>query len=82
MNDRNTLGIDVVTRDAPKLLKRLEKLVTTMYVEDGGMYHADQSYSQIHITTTKTADELDNWLYTVNHGCDYVGTFELTGDTQ
>ena len=71
----NKLGIDVQTRDLKKLLTYLERLKTTHYIEDGGMYREDRSISQLHITTTWTEEELDDWLYNRAHGCEYHGTF-------
>lgn len=70
------LGIDVETRDVNRLISRLAKLKSTIIIENGGAYHADKSYSQVHITTTMTEDELDDWLYRTKHDCEYVGTFE------
>ncbi len=72
------LGIDVVTRDATKLILRLNKLKTTIRTDNGGMYREDNSYTQIHVLTTKTEEELDDWLYRVKHDCEYVGTFTVT----
>lgn len=69
------LGIDVDTKDVGKLVKRLARLKTTKHVKDGGQYHADSAYSQVHITTTMKEPELEEWLYSVNHGCNYIGVF-------
>ncbi len=74
----NHLGIDVQTRDVKKLMVNLKRLKTTHGVENGGVYWQDKSLSQVHITTTWTEDELDDWLYRVAHGCEYVGTFKIT----
>lgn len=63
--------IDILTYEKCQVLSRLKRLVSTVDVQDGGVYHQDHSYSQILITTTKTEEELDNWLYE-NH-FDYVG---------
>lgn len=71
------LGIDCKTKHAKKLLKRLSSLKSTQYVENMGAYREDNTYTMLHIETTKTEEELDNWLYKVNHGCDYVGTFTV-----
>ena len=73
---KNELGIDVETRDKNRLIKRLAKLKSTQLVEDGGIYQEDTSYSQVHITTDWSEDELDDWLYKVNHQCEYVGVWE------
>ena len=71
----NTWGIDVATHDAKKLMKELLKVNTTQNVESMGAYHQMPEYTKIHITTTWDQDQLDDWLYKTNHGCDYVGTF-------
>ncbi len=75
----NKIGIDVVTRCRNELIRRLDKLKTTESVEDGGMYWADKSYSQVHVVTSWTEEELDDWLYTTKFSKDfeYVGTFEM-----
>ena len=72
----NHLGIDVCTKDANKLVTRLRHLKSTISVVYGGSYWEDPSYSQVHLTTTWSECELDDWLYRVKHGCEYVGTFE------
>ena len=72
----NRLGIDVRTKDANKLISRLRHLKSTVSIEYGGAYREDLTYSQIHITTTMSESELDDWLYRTKHGCEYVGTFE------
>lgn len=70
----NSLGIDVYTMDAKKIIRRLKRLKSTVSVTNGGQYREDAAYTQIHIETTKSEVELDNWLYTANAG-DYVGVF-------
>ena len=72
----NRLGIDVRTKDANKLNSHLRRLKSTISIEYGGAYWEDLSYSQIHITTTLSESDLDDWLYRVNHRCEYVGTFD------
>jgi len=71
-----SLGIDVRTKDAGRLRGRLARLKSTLEVSDGGAYREDPTYSQIHLVTTKTEDELDHWLWATKHGCDYVGVFQ------
>jgi len=71
----NSLGIDVATRDVKKLIGKLSRLKTTDSVVNGGMYLMGKNYSQIHIDTLMTENQLDDWLYTVDHGADYVGVF-------
>lgn len=69
-------GIDVRTKSLNNLLRRLERLVSTDSVENGGMYHMDKSYSQILVTTSKTEDELDHWLWSLKGpNTNYVGIF-------
>ena len=71
----NNLGIDVLTKDCKKLMRRLKSLKSTLCVENGGSYREDNSYSQIHIETTFSEEELDHWLWSTRHVCDYVGVF-------
>ena len=73
----NTLGIDVDTCDAKKLKAQLGRLKSTASIEGPYIYHQDVGYAQLHIETTMTESELDNWLYTTKHGCDYVGVFQI-----
>jgi len=70
-----SLGIDVRTKDKKKLITRLARLKSTVSISDGGEYSMDRTYSQIHIDTHMTEEQLDNWLYRVKHGADYQGTF-------
>lgn len=70
----NTLGIDILTKDKSNLIRRLAALTTTESVCDGGTYHRDRSYSQVHLVTTWDEVQLDLWLYKTK-GVDYVGTF-------
>lgn len=74
----NFLGIDVATRDKDLIIARLNRLKSTTQCEDGGMYHFDQSLSQIHIQTTMNECELDDWLYRIkfSRSVDIMGTFE------
>lgn len=67
------VGLDMDSRDAKRLMYRLNRLrgIAATYV---GAYHADPSYCQIYVAGM-TEESLDNWLYHVNHGCEYVGTF-------
>lgn len=70
------LGVDVETRTAKKLARRLDALKSTVLLNGPHLYHADPGYSAIRIVTTKTERELEDWLYTTNHGADYVGVFD------
>jgi preprotein translocase subunit SecB len=69
------IGIDVTTKDAKALLRRLKSLKTTLAVCDGGMYHADRNYSQVWLHTTWSEDKTEEWVY--NCRLDYQGVFEL-----
>ena len=69
------LGIDVATRDVAKLCRRLNRLASVISATDGGVYWQDQTYSQVHVETSMTEEQLDEWLYNVCHGADYYGTF-------
>jgi hypothetical protein len=74
----NTLGIDVETKDAASLINRLKQLKSTELVLNHGMYHADPSYSQVHVVTSKFENELEDWLYRTK-GVNYVGVFKING---
>ncbi len=70
----NSFIIDVETHDKKNIIRRLGALKSTSFVEDGGMYHEDRSYSQILVSTAFTEQELEDWLYKGNF--DYVGVVE------
>lgn len=76
-----SLGIDVRTAHVCKLVSRLKRLKSTASAEHGGVYREDLSYSQVHIDTTMTEDELDAWLY-AGKGIDYVGVFTRSNHGQ
>jgi len=69
----NRIGIDVFTRDKEKLMTNLKGLTGTYDIRDGGRYHEDPAYSQIHIDTSLSEVEVEQWLYRTNQP--YVGTF-------
>ena len=69
-------GIDVTTNDAQRLIVRLSRLKSTINVEHGGVYHQEPGYCQVHLTTTWTHSDLDDWLYGTS-GIDYVGSYSL-----
>lgn len=71
----NTWGIDVATTDAIKMIKALSNLDTVESVESMGAYSQIPEYTQIRLSTAWDQDQLDDWLYKTNRGCDYVGTF-------
>ena len=70
------LGIDVLTKGKKETIRRLRRLKTTIEVSDGGVYWEDRNYSQIHIDTTWTEEQLNDWLYRMK-GIEYVGTFVM-----
>lgn len=74
------IGIDVATRDARRLVARLKRLKSTHAAGIIGTYHADPAYSQIWVDTGRSVEDLEDWLWRVNHGCDYVGVFEIAED--
>lgn len=67
------VGLDAESRTAKRLVGRLNRL-RGITAEVAGYYREDGGYCQIYVTGM-TEDSLDNWLYHVNHGCNYVGTF-------
>jgi hypothetical protein len=71
----NLLGVDMSTRDYKKLARRLRSLKSTLGINGPMIYHQDPNLCQLHIETTMTENQLDNWLYRVNHGADYVGVY-------
>jgi len=69
--------IDVKTHDVAKLLGKLSRLKSTLSAENRGQYHAAHSYSQVGLESTKTLEEIEDWLYKYSR-CDYVGAVEHT----
>lgn len=63
----HTLGIDVYTKDKAYILRRLRRLVSTDNAVDGGVYRADPVHSQIHMTTTKSLTDVEDWFYNTPH---------------
>lgn len=70
------LGIDVTTRDAIKLILRLERLVGTVEVRGPFPYNEEASLAQLHYTGDMNQPALDAWLHRTNHGAEYIGTFK------
>lgn len=70
------LGIDVRTKNANELVRRLKGLATTIEVRLGGEYWMDRTCCQVHVTTYMTEDQLDNWLYTACTGIEWLGVFQ------
>ena len=54
--------IDCFTNGRMEGIRRLERLKSTIEIEDGREYIQDPQYSQIWITTTKSENELEDWL--------------------
>lgn len=75
------LGIDVVTRDAQRLVVRLARLKSTRQVTIGGRYHEEPDYSQVHLDSSWTEAELDEWLYKYASEIEWVGCFELPAES-
>jgi hypothetical protein len=71
----NNLGIDMLTKHSHRMKKRLKKLVSVEQVDGPFQYWQQPTLCQMQVTTTMTLEELDDWLYTVDHKCEYVGTF-------
>lgn len=69
-------GVDMRTADAKQLIRRLKRLRDVKDAVLQGVYHQDVSYCQVYVTVDSMPMEwLEDWLYNVNHGCDYVGVF-------
>ena len=73
----NHLIIDVLTKDAKKLANRLKRLRSTIEIESIAPYRECMEYSQLILYTTKTEDQMDEWLYKTKHNCDYVGVVTI-----
>lgn len=72
------IGIDVRTKDARKLMGKLRRLASTRSVEPAGTYRQDPAWQQVHLTTTMTLEDLDDWLWK-RSSVEYAGTFEMEG---
>ena len=70
-------GIDVLTKDAKKLIGRMNRLALTTAITNDA-YCQDRQYTQVLVGSPKSEYELDRWLYETKHGCDYVGIFRLS----
>lgn len=67
--------IDVETKDVNKLMRKLKRLKSTSVVENGGKYWQDTNYTQVWLESTKTVDEVEDWLYKFSN-CEYIGVVE------
>ena len=68
----NQIGIDILTEDATKLIRKLNRLESS-YAQDRGVYREDARYTKVYVETELTVMELEDWLY--HSGINYVGTF-------
>lgn len=68
--------IDVSTKSKGLLISQLKRLKWVDEVQDGGIYHACRGYSQVHLTTDKSEDFIDDWLYNKSWKVDYIGVVE------
>lgn len=73
------LGIDVETRCASALVRKLEQLKSTMSVINAGSYREDPGCAQVWVDTRMTEAELEDWLYRAK-GIDYVGVWQRRED--
>ena len=74
MKKINKLGIDVITADATKLIRKLNRLESTS-AQDRGVYREDSTYAKVYVETGFTFKELEDWLYYESQ-LGYVGVFE------
>ena len=72
----NKFGIDVETKHKNHLMRRLNALKTTELAEDGGIYHADASYSQVILETSWDEAKLEDWLWATK-GIESIGVFKV-----
>ena len=75
----NRFGIDVYTCDMHWLRLRLSRLASVVSAELGGIYHAIPECAQVHVTTTMTEEQLEDWLYTRSVG-EWIGVFPLEAE--
>lgn len=75
------IGIDVRTKDTNKLVGKLRRLASTHSVEPAETYRQDPAWQQVHLTTTMTLEDLDDWLWK-RSSVEYAGTFQREGDMQ
>lgn len=59
----NRYIIDCMTTAVNRNISVLKRLKTTHSVSNGGMYREDHSYSQIHLESDMTEEQLDRWFY-------------------
>lgn len=69
--------VDVTTADKAELMAALADVSGVVSVQDGGVYHADNAYSQVHMVALNAVwslKQLDELLYSLNY--DVVGIVE------
>ena len=59
----NRFIIDCNTKGKLEGINRLEKLKSTIDIQDGGEYRHCPEYSQLWIDTTLTESQLEQWLW-------------------
>lgn len=72
----NKLGIDVRTSSKEKLIRRLNMLSSTISAQDGDVYYEDPLYSQVHVETNKTEEQMEDWLINYSGEVEWCGVFE------
>lgn len=59
----NYLGIDVETYIVKEVVRRLQSLRTTVDLNNLGAYRNSPDDTKLHIATTMTEEQLDDWFY-------------------
>ena len=59
----NYLGIDIESYIVKEAIRRLQTLSTTVEINNLGMYREDRDWTKLHIKTTFTEEQLDDWFY-------------------
>ena len=70
------VGIDVKTKDALKIIRRLGRLKGTTLITGPFPYRECPEESQVHYDGVMDEPAMDSWLYRTKHGADYTGTFK------
>jgi hypothetical protein len=71
----NNLIIDVYTKDAHKIVQILHRLKSTGEISFAPYANAPEC-AQIRIMTTKSVEEMEDWLYNQKAVSDYIGVVE------
>lgn len=72
----NELGINVRTSIKALLIIKLSMLPSTIQVQDGDVYHEDPLFSQVHVQTNKTEEQMEDWLMNCSGEVEWCGVFE------